>query len=102
MTKKMKILIGYDGSDCAEAALDDVQRAGPPPVAEALVMSVTEIWMPPPPPASYEILELARAVYVPSDMTRVYSQDSPACLAARIFSGYALPIACASIFPGGR
>ena len=83
MTKKMRILIGYDGSDCAEAALDDLQRAGLPPVAEALVMSVTEIWMPPPPPASYEILELARAVYVPSDMTRVYSQDSPACLAAR-------------------
>ncbi len=78
MTQKMKILIGYDGSDCAEAALDDLQRAGLPPVAEALVMSVTEIWLPPPPPSSYEILERAREVHVPADMKRVYAKGSAA------------------------
>ena len=38
----MKILIAYDGSDCAEAALDDLRRAGLPHTAEALVMSVEE------------------------------------------------------------
>lgn len=78
MTKKMKILIAYDGSDCAEAALDDLQRAGLPSVAEALVMSVTEIWLPAPPPSAYEIVEQARAVHVPADITRVYSKRSPA------------------------
>ena len=78
MTRKLKILIGYDGSDCAEAALDDLQRAGLPPVAEALVMAVTEVWQPPPPPSSYEILALANAVYVPADITRVYAQGSHA------------------------
>ena len=26
----MKILIGYDGSDCADAALDDLTHAGLP------------------------------------------------------------------------
>jgi len=78
MTEKMKILIAYDGSDCAEAALDDLQRAGMPQVAEALVMAVTEIWLPPPPPSTYEILALANAVYVPADMTRVYAQGSRA------------------------
>ena len=78
MTEKMKVLIAYDGSDCAEAALDDLQRAGMPQVAEALVMVVTEIWLPPPPPSSYEILALANAVYVPSDMTHLYAQGSHA------------------------
>ena len=38
----MKILIAYDGSDCAEAALDDLRRAGLPHTTEALVMSVEE------------------------------------------------------------
>ena len=76
-TEKMKILIAYDGSDCAEAALDDLQRAGLPRVAEVLVTTVTEIWLPPPPPSSYEIIALANAVYVPADLTRVYSQGSP-------------------------
>lgn len=34
----MKILIAYDGSECAEAALDDLQRAGlPQQGVEALV-----------------------------------------------------------------
>jgi nucleotide-binding universal stress UspA family protein len=78
MTKKLKILIAYDGSDCAEAALDDLQRAGMPQLAEALVMAVTEIWLPPPAPSTYEILALANAVYVPADMTRVYAQGSQA------------------------
>lgn len=53
----MKILIAYDGSECAEAALDDLQRAGLPRDVEALVVSVAEVWLPPPPPSSYEIVE---------------------------------------------
>jgi hypothetical protein len=35
----MEILIGYDGSDCAEAALDDLMRAGLPDIAEAHILS---------------------------------------------------------------
>jgi nucleotide-binding universal stress UspA family protein len=78
MKERMKILIGYDGSGCAEAALDDLQRAGLPAELEALVVSVTEVFFPPPPPSSYEILEQARAVHVPADITRVYAKGSPA------------------------
>lgn len=78
MKEKMKILIGYDGSDCAEAALDDLQRAGLPSAAEALVLSVTEVSLPPPPPSGYEILERARAVHVPADLKRVYAKGSSA------------------------
>ena len=43
----MKILIAYDGSSCAEAALDDLARAGLPETGEFLVMSVAEVWLPP-------------------------------------------------------
>ena len=77
MAEKMRILIAYDGSDCAEAALDDLQKAGLPDAVEALVMSVSEIWLPPPPPSSFQILELAQAVNVPADLSRVYAQGSP-------------------------
>lgn len=40
----MKVLIGYDGSDCAVAALDDLRNAGLPAHTEALVLAVTENW----------------------------------------------------------
>lgn len=69
----MKILIGYDGSDCAEAALDDLGRAGLPEQAEAIVMSVAEVWLPPPPPATSELLE-GRQVQVPDEP--VYARAS--------------------------
>ncbi len=42
----MKLLIGYDGSNCAEAALDDLQKAGLPENCEALVLSIAEVWLP--------------------------------------------------------
>ncbi|HEX6044533.1 MAG TPA: universal stress protein [Pyrinomonadaceae bacterium] len=83
MSVKKKILIAYDGSACAEAALDDLQRAGLPDDAEAVVMSVTELWLPPVPPSSFEVIDLARAVQVPADLTHVYSQTSPAVQTAQ-------------------
>jgi len=38
----MKILIGYDGSECSDAAIVDLRRAGLPPIAEVSVVSVAE------------------------------------------------------------
>jgi nucleotide-binding universal stress UspA family protein len=43
MTKRMKVLIAYDGSDCADAAIDDLRRAGLPQDVEALVLSVADV-----------------------------------------------------------
>jgi nucleotide-binding universal stress UspA family protein len=43
----MRILIGYDGSESADAALDDLRRAGLPREVEALIVSVGEVIMPP-------------------------------------------------------
>src|SRR5262249_54649876 len=45
--ERMKIVIGYDGSEHADAALDDLRRAGLPRDAEALIISVAEATMPP-------------------------------------------------------
>ena len=45
--ERMKIVIGYDGSEHADAALDDLRRAGLPRDAEALIISVADATMPP-------------------------------------------------------
>lgn len=56
MTNLMKILIAYDGSDCAKAALSDLQYSGLPSKAEAMVVSVAEQLMPV--PASFGMVEM--------------------------------------------
>ena len=45
---RMKILIAYDGSECAESAIDDLKRAGLPHRAEAIVLTITEELIPSP------------------------------------------------------
>jgi nucleotide-binding universal stress UspA family protein len=53
--KRLKILIAYDGSSCADAALADLTRARLPREAEAVVMTVAEQWLIP--PRSYGMVE---------------------------------------------
>lgn len=48
MSRKMKILIAYDGSECAHAALRELTRAGLPEEAEATVISVADAYLPHP------------------------------------------------------
>ena len=55
MTNRMKILVAYDGSECADAALDDLRRAGLPPDAQIKILSVIEHWLPA--PSGFEIVE---------------------------------------------
>jgi len=45
----MKILIAYDGSSCADAALRDLKRAGLPPKADSTILTIADVWPPPPP-----------------------------------------------------
>ncbi|HZJ46084.1 MAG TPA: universal stress protein [Pyrinomonadaceae bacterium] len=89
MPELMKILIGYDGSNCADAALDDLKCAGLTENVEAHVLSVAEVWLPPPPPSSDEIVELAKEVKVPDDLKRVYARTSAAVQAARASAEHA-------------
>lgn len=55
MKNSMKILIAYDGSDCAQAALDDLRSAGLPEQAQIQIVGVLEAWLPP--PSSWELAE---------------------------------------------
>ena len=55
MKDAMKILIAYDGSACAQAALDDLRSAGLPAKAEVKVVAVLETWFPP--PSGWALLE---------------------------------------------
>jgi nucleotide-binding universal stress UspA family protein len=45
---RRKILIAYDGSECAESAIDDLKRAGLPRRAEAMVLTIAEELIPAP------------------------------------------------------
>lgn len=63
--KRFKILIGYDGSDCSDAAIDDLRRAGLPDQAEVRVLTVSERWMPP--PSGLELVESALGNQPPAE-----------------------------------
>ncbi len=54
----MKILVGYDGSDCADAAIDDLARSGLGPGAQLLVVSAVDVW-PHLPASSFQPLDQA-------------------------------------------
>lgn len=43
----MRILVAYDGSEYADAALDDLKRAGLPATVEAGVITVADVFLPP-------------------------------------------------------
>lgn len=51
----MKILIGYDGSSYADAAVDDLLQAGlPQSEIDATVLTIADLWMPPLPLVSID------------------------------------------------
>ena len=55
MSERMKILIAYDGSTCADDALNDLPRAGLPREADALIVQVEERWLSA--PSGYKTVE---------------------------------------------
>jgi nucleotide-binding universal stress UspA family protein len=63
----MKILIGFDGSDCSEAALKDLTRAGLPKRVEAIVLSVADVFVPPPVEGEKET-----SFYMPSGIKKAH------------------------------
>jgi nucleotide-binding universal stress UspA family protein len=72
MSEKMKVLIAYDGSSCADAALNDLPCAGLPQEAEALILSVAEVFLPPPSPTP------AFPAHVPPAVQRAWAQATNA------------------------
>ena len=55
-TIMITILIAYDGSECSEAIIDELHRAGLPSQVEAHVVSVAEVWTAPADPAASAVL----------------------------------------------
>lgn len=78
----MKLLIAYDGSRCADTALDDLTHAGLPAKGEALIESVAEVWLPPPPPSALEVVEMALTAKGPIALERKYMAASQVVLEA--------------------
>lgn len=88
----MRILIAYDGSDHARAALEDLQRAGLPAEGEALVISVADVLVSP----SVSIKEFAGTALtsrrVTSAILQAQTQASKALEEARGFASEAKQI----------
>ena len=84
MSEQMKILIAYDGSDCANAALEDLHRAGLPPEAEALIMSVADVFLPP-----SSSPESTFPANVPAAVQRAWAQATHAVDEARALAQHA-------------
>jgi nucleotide-binding universal stress UspA family protein len=71
MEDKMKILIGYDGSECSTDALDDLKNAGLPAMADVLVMSIADVFVPPP---INEEIDNTFPMYVPAGIKRAHER----------------------------
>jgi nucleotide-binding universal stress UspA family protein len=67
----MKLLIGYDGSECSAAAIDDLKRAGLPDEVDAIVISVAEVWLPP----TLDV-ESSKDVHLVSELHKRYMKNS--------------------------
>src|SRR5688572_5487660 len=84
----MKIVIGYDGSECADGAIDDLRHAGLPSDVEARVLTAAEVWP-----------NLPDDVFKPADKATV-AQLAPAVQKAHMLAQQALADARATAQQG--
>ncbi|HEX8138240.1 MAG TPA: universal stress protein [Pyrinomonadaceae bacterium] len=95
----MRILIGYDGSASAEAALSDLRRSGLPREAEALIVSVADV-LTVSPPSGYELVGQAlTSRRVTSGIMQMQAQTARALKEAKEFAEKARD-SVRSYFPG--
>lgn len=70
MNEKMKILIAYDGSECADAALEDLKSAGLTKTSEAVLLTVADVFLPP----INEEIDNTFPMYVPAGVRRAHER----------------------------
>jgi nucleotide-binding universal stress UspA family protein len=80
MNESMKILIAYDGSECSHAALEDLKSAGLPKTAEAIVMTLADVFLPPP---INEEIDNTFPMYVPAGVRRAHERAERAVAEAK-------------------
>lgn len=78
----MKILIAYDGSECADAALEDLKYAGLPTTTEALVLSVADVILPPP----LDDADNSSPIYLPEGIKRAHERAERKLEKARLMA----------------
>lgn len=79
----MKIVVAYDGSECADAALGDLRLAGLPKKAEATVMTVADVFLPPP---INEEVDNMFPLHVPAGVRRAHEKAEHALGEARLLA----------------
>lgn len=84
----MKIVIGYDGSACSDAALDDLKLAGLPEEAEAIVLSIAEVWLPPP-PEDVVLSDYAEGLQTHTQPFKAYQTNAKVVTEAETFAKHA-------------
>ena len=67
----MKILVAYDGSECADAALEDLRNSGLEAESEVLVMSLADVFVPPP---IDDEVDNTFPMYVPDGIRRAHER----------------------------
>ena len=82
----MKILVAYDGSEFADAALDDLKRAGLADEAEVLVMSVADVFVPSP---VNDGGDNAFPTYIPQPVRRAHERAQHELEHAEVLAGRA-------------
>lgn len=78
----MKLLIAYDGSECADAALAELTRAGLPPDTQAIVLSVADVW-PALPASPDQSLDPTAMAQLPVTLQKVHALAAQASAEAR-------------------
>ena len=78
----MKIILSYDGSDCATDALHELKRAGLPDEGEALILAVAESWPAPVGPDGQKLdvsplADEASALKLANDARALFSELFP-------------------------
>ena len=91
----MKILLAYDGSECADAAIQDLKRAGLNDEVEVLVMSVADVFVPDP------INDNDFPTYVPTAVRRAHEHGRNELEQAGVLAGRASE-QIRSLFPNWR
>jgi nucleotide-binding universal stress UspA family protein len=82
----MRILVAYDGSDFADAALEDLERAGFADEAEVLVMSVADVFVPNP---VNDGRDNGFPIYVPQAVRRAHERAQHELEQAGVLAGRA-------------
>jgi len=98
MKEKVRVLIAYDGSECADIALEDLKRAGLPAEAEALVMCVADVFVPL--PVDKEVEDTVPR-YIPDVVRRAHERAQQKLEEARALAKQASEQVKA-LFPHGR